>query len=223
MLTFKSFHRQNFQNVLAVYLNATIILNTLAFARLSYYSMWALFLIGGHVVALMFYFRAFYRIVNNPDEQPKLLYRTQYCLLFLYDQNYHNNYIDHLYEQVEFRVRSNFLVLELLFKLLWAGSLIVNYKYKPGLVAYILVLLLWIAMFRIRVFFKYENLKLLAYLLLDFVFLMAVTVFWMSQFEGVVFYSTCVLQGLLVIAFLAELILNRFQMKVENRIFSELS
>ena len=165
-----------------VSLNSTIILNTLALGRIAYYSMWALLLIGPYLILVLFCFRAFYRVVNNPVEQAKLLYRTQHCLLFLYDQNYHINYIDHLYDEVEFRVRSNFLLLEMLFKLLWAGSLIVNYKYKPGLVAYILVLLLWIAMLRIRLFFKYENLKLLSFFFLDAILLAVVTTFWMDLF-----------------------------------------
>lgn len=53
--------------MLLVYLNATIILNTLAFARLVYYSMWALLILGPFVILVLLAFRHFYRLVNNDN------------------------------------------------------------------------------------------------------------------------------------------------------------
>lgn len=104
--------------------------------------------------------------------------------------------------------------------MLFTASMIVSYENKPALTGYVLVFLMWVQFFSLRVFCKYENIKLMAYLVLDCVFAGCLSIFWFEFFEQVVFWVVCGLLLALLTAFITEMIINQSEMKVENRIFA---
>lgn len=95
-MKFNTFHKQNFDNYLYLYLNFSLTVNTISLCRLVAYSPWSLLLLFPFSILYIYLCTRFYRLINSP-KQTKLLYRSKYCTLYLYDQNYHINYIDYLY------------------------------------------------------------------------------------------------------------------------------
>lgn len=199
-------------------MNLSLPINTLSICRLVLYNIWCLFILFPYVILLFVFFKKVYSIVES-EEQVKLVHRSQYTQLYLYDKNYHLNYIDHLYENVPFRLRSHFLTFEMLFKVLWSGCILINYEWKPVLTGYVLVLLLWIAMLQSRLFFKYDNGKLLIFVLLDAVFVFCLTCFWFSWFGWATFYLCCSLVILMIISLIVEAIINKIELKVDKKVF----
>lgn len=112
------------------------------------------------------------------------------------------------------------MLFELTFKMLWSVSVVISYGYRPALTGYVLMGLLWLQFLNLRVFCKYDNLKLVAYWVLDAVFVVMITTFWFDLFEQLAFWVTCGLLTALLGVFIYEMVVNKFEMKVENRVFS---
>lgn len=153
------------RSFLLLYFDNTIIQTTVAISRIAIVNYYGILIAIPLLILIIVVTRLHFSTINNIS-QTTLAYRAKHNYFYYYDEFYHFNYIDHLFDKDNLNKdgelrkpyfpQSNLMIMEILFKILLATSTIVFYQYEPYLFAYCCLFLLFTYLCYMRIFFIYQ-------------------------------------------------------------------
>lgn len=84
-------------SLLLLYLDQTAVQTSVAISRVAVSSYWGLLILAAFLLLVAVGVRLHFKTVNHP-QQTTLAHRARNGLFYLYDEQYHLCYIDHLFE-----------------------------------------------------------------------------------------------------------------------------
>jgi hypothetical protein len=181
-----------YSSLFLLYLDQTAIQTTMSICRIAIIDYYGVLLVIPFLILIVLVVRVHFKTIND-EKQTTLAYRAKHSYFYYYDEYYHFNYIDHLFEDENlnknketlkkpFYPQSNLIILEILFKIFIAASTVVFYEYQPYLFIYCCIFLLIVSSCIMRVFFTYQLFELWFYYILISVTVFANAVFTVSSF-----------------------------------------
>ena len=216
------------KSLILLYLDQTIIQTSIAISKVAVIDFWAVFIAIPFLFLIVLAGRLLFTTLNK-HSQTTLLYRAKYSSFFLYDQHYHLNYIDHLFDQQNIRKdrtalkkpffpESNLIIMEIIFKFLLSVSTVLFYEYSPYLFAYLCVFILVFFMYLMDHLFSYEKSTLIFHIACLLTHIYALSTFFKSSLFTY-FISLFSVASLVLIVIFEAIIINSWRSNKEGEMF----